>query len=146
MCCTKVVSHIPAIMNLLGGRMGRVESLLCLAAAMNMHNLMLLVPNKHTLKYFRHFWKKFPSNNAQNVVFSNYMVIIVLHSETCTTAGHYRVSESRWLNHYCTFRDNGTKGVHTENYISALSSSISLPRPCAMTEIGSLHLGSQIPA
>lgn len=57
--------------------MWRVESLLCLAAAMNMHNLMLLVPNKHTLKYFR-----FPSNNAQYVVFSNYMVIIVLHSET----------------------------------------------------------------
>lgn len=146
MCCTKVVSHIPAIMNLLGGRTRRVESQLCLAA-MNMDNLILLVPNKHTLKYFRHFWKKKKKlNNAQYAVFSNYLVIIVPHSETWTTVGHYGVSESRWLNHYCTFRDNRTKGVHTENYISDLSSSISLPRPCAMAEIGSLHLGSQIPA
>lgn len=74
------------------------------------------------------------------------MVIIVLHSGTLTTVGHYGVSESRSPNHYCTFRDNGTKGVRTENYISDLSSSISLPQPCAMAEIGSLHLGSQIPA
>lgn len=72
MCCAKVVSHIPAIMNLLGGRTRRVESQLCLAA-MNMHNLILPAPNKHTLKYFK---------NAQYAVFSNYLVIVVLRSET----------------------------------------------------------------
>lgn len=81
----------------------------------------------------------------QHTVFSNYGVIIAFDSRLRmlrVITGSVEVVHGIITAH----SEITAQKEATENYVSDLSSSISLPRPCVMAQIGSLHLGSRIPA